>query len=575
MHVRRTVTATLTTAAYAVMAAVLAVLTALSLLITAVFTPAEGTTEPTVLAEQMDFSFGVTPSFVLGLPLFVIAIAGIGMLLSRFDERCRLGVLLTYVLVVQILWIGALAATDPRYPDSVMLSRGASELVRGNIGAYDPNYCAAEGALGYQPACLGQEQPLKGNLFNYFSWYPFQSGAMLWFALVYKIFGVQNFMAFQFVNALAVTAIVAVLYRLCGLMGLGQRALSMFCLLVAACFPLLMFSAFTYTNAVGLLFALLAGLLLVDSLRAVRLRDQILLFTGSCACGAVGVMIKNTFSICILAMLIVAILRSVRLRRWWTLAAAVVCYPIMMRSADLPVTLLEHLTGQSFGPGMPTLSWIAMGLQHKPGVLPGWWQSGALDAYLSSGGDPSLQREAAVRSIGTALSSFAADPLSALGFIDEKLATEWAEPTFETVLYSGLIIPAHAGNGISRLLLAEPGRSAVNAYGDVMQTAVYLLALVAVIGMIASAVKHRRRDDDTDDTCDTAALLLAVCFLGGFCCYLLWEAKSVYTLPFYLMLLPFAARGLDGIATAAASSLSARMSSHRTDIKEAPAKEQA
>ncbi len=38
-------------------------------------------------------------------------------------------------------------------------------------------------------------------------------------------------------------------------------------------------------------------------------------------------------------------------------------------------------------------------------------------------------------------------------------------------------------------------------------------------------------------------LVLAITFIGGFLFYLAWEAKCQYTVPFYIILFPYAARG--------------------------------
>ena len=43
-------------------------------------------------------------------------------------------------------------------------------------------------------------------------------------------------------------------------------------------------------------------------------------------------------------------------------------------------------------------------------------------------------------------------------------------------------------------------------------------------------------------------VLLCASFIGGFLCYLFWEAKSIYTLPFFLLLFPVAAYGIQNIA---------------------------
>ncbi len=47
-----------------------------------------------------------------------------------------------------------------------------------------------------------------------------------------------------------------------------------------------------------------------------------------------------------------------------------------------------------------------------------------------------------------------------------------------------------------------------------------------------------------------ARTFLCAAFLGGFLCYLFWEAKGIYTLPFYLLLFPLAAYGMQTIMRA-------------------------
>ncbi|PWG65907.1 hypothetical protein DF196_06060 [Bifidobacterium callitrichidarum] len=565
---RTKISALAETIAYALTVIALTVIALVSLFTTSIFQPAQGASSDTVLAEQMTFR-GSSALLIAGVPIFVAAIAYASRLMARFSDRGRFVVLIAYVLIMQVTWIGALNFANPQYPDSVMLSRGATELVRGNIAAFSPDYCAPEGALGYQATCAGQDQLMKGNLFNYLAWYPFQSGAMLWFALIYRLFGTQNFMAFQFINALSVTGVVVVLCRFAQLLGLGRKAKVILELLIALCFPLLMFSAFVYTNAVGLLLTLLAALLLIECLRVEHVHARIFLLVGSCVAAALGVMVKNTFNILVLAMLIVLVLATFQSRRWWLLAGGIVGYSLVLKSTVVPVLVMEHVTGQSFGPGMPALSWIAMGVQHKTGVLPGWWQSDALNVYLSTGGDYAAQYRHAVDTIRAAWSSSVNDPLSALVFFGQKLSTEWAEPTFETVLYSGLGIRMHAGNGLAHWLLSEPGRSVVNAYGDVMQSAVYLCALIAVVAMVAVSVLHTSKERDSVNgeilARKATMLFLAVGFLGGFCCYLLWEAKSIYTLPFYALLLPFAAQGFSMLFDCMRKPVARCLNRHRTN----------
>ena len=43
------------------------------------------------------------------------------------------------------------------------------------------------------------------------------------------------------------------------------------------------------------------------------------------------------------------------------------------------------------------------------------------------------------------------------------------------------------------------------------------------------------------------SLLLVIIFLGGFCFHFIWEMKSRYTLPYLIILIPFASIGISRI----------------------------
>lgn len=71
-------------------------------------------------------------------------------------------------------------------------------------------------------------------------------------------------------------------------------------------------------------------------------------------------------------------------------------------------------------------------------------------------------------------------------------------------------------------------------------------------GGVGSSAGARRHDvAPTPDVCvgggsvTCATLLIAATFFTGFGCYLLWEAKAVYVLPFAIVVLPLAAEGLE------------------------------
>ncbi|MGE4626786.1 hypothetical protein ACEWGB_11980, partial [Bifidobacterium longum subsp. infantis] len=64
-------------------------------------------------------------------------------------------------------------------------------LLKGDIGQFSESYCA-RGAT--QAECVGRSIP---SAYSYFSYYPFQSGPMLWYLIVFALFGTDNILAFQ------------------------------------------------------------------------------------------------------------------------------------------------------------------------------------------------------------------------------------------------------------------------------------------------------------------------------------------------------------------------------------------
>lgn len=509
----------------------------LSIAFTAVFCQGTDPARPDALQESMDIHMGL-PSmrFIAGVPLFIVLVAVGAWLFSRLSERGRNAIVLLYILAAQVIWISALALTDYRYADSVMLSRGASYLLNGDLSVFAPDYCAPEHAPGFNPTCVSNPQIYKGNLYNYFAWYPFQAGPLWWFVLVYAVLGTGNVLAFQIVNAFAMTGAAAVVMRFGAIMGLDRIGRTMLQLLLMLCAPLLMFSTFVYTNAVGLCIMLVAALLLMEALRANAMGSRLALFVGGFLFAALAVMVKSTFNILVLALMLVVLLGAIRMRRYWMAMLGAVFSMLAMKSAALATWAFQKVTGQDYGSGLPTASWIAMGLQSHENIMPGWWTDESLKVFQANNGNSEAVHVYAIESIRDSLSMFADNPKDALHFFVYKLVSEWAEPSFQTGYYSTLGTRNAANDGIATLLTTEPGRGILTSFNNIVQTAVYALALVAVLGLC----RYRKRLA----AWEPASLFLSIGFLGGFLCYVFWEAKSVYAFPFYLMLFPLAAYGL-------------------------------
>lgn len=525
--------------ALGVQAAVVACLLVLSLVFTCVFQRKDAPMGPAALTEDMTMHFG-TPSlaFILGCVLLLVVLGLVAYGVARLSPHVLLVFVLSFVTIAQILWIFSLGLTSVSYPDSQSLLDGAAALVDGDVSRYAPDFCPT-GDTSVQ--CTSRPYAVPSP-YAYFSFYPFQTGPMLWYVLTGSVFGTGNILAFQVLNAAAITGLVAVLWWLGTLIGLTEYGRGALAVLVVTCVPLLMFAAFVYPNAIGFSITIAGVALIALAFSRKRVWSTVLCLVGGFLVCGLGVIFKSTFIILMIAAIIGVLLVVIANRRWWQGLVGIVAMGVSYMLTKLPLYMVQRVTGQDFGKGMPMLSWITLGLDDPVGVNPGWWTRTPLRAFQETGGDYASQSAIAREFVASRLQHFAQHPSEALDFFSRKLASEWAEPTFMTALYSELGTSSSGFAGAPRWLLAGGGSGLLLKYENVAQSVLYLLALVGVIAMVCAVVRSARMP--MGDAPMFARTFLCTAFLGGFICYMFWEAKGIYTLPFYLLLFPMAAYGV-------------------------------
>ena len=519
-------------------AAVVALLLVLSLIFTCVFKHGNGV-GPTNITERADYHFRV-PSFAFigGCILLFMALMCIIHGVAQIKQRRLLLLLLTFVTITQILWIAALELTSYGYPDSQSLIDGADALINGDIARYYPTFCQPR---TQSELCMARPHAVPSP-HAYFSYYPFQTGPMLWYVFAGSIFGSHNIIAFQILNAFAITGLVAALWRLGTLIGLDDAGHAALATLLATCVPLLMFATFVYPNAVGFSITVAGVVLIAQAFRVQHAWQCVLaLVSGFLVCG-IGVILKSTFIILMLAAIIGIVLVVAANRKWWQGAVAIVSFGAAYMITKLPLCIIEHITHQNFGKGMPMLSWITLGLNEREPTMPGWWTGIPLHTFHETHGDYARQSQVAKDFVMERMQYFAHNPGDGTRFFSEKLASEWAEPTFMTSLYSQYGSSAYGFSGLPQWLLSGTGAARLTSYENIAQTVLYALALAGVVAMLTSVVRSAKHP--MEDSTIFARTFLCAAFLGGFLCYLFWEAKGIYTLPFYLLLFPLAAYGV-------------------------------
>ena len=446
-------------------------------------------------------------------------------------------------LLFQLLVILALQARDTYWGDSWMVSDFVDEALAGGVTSL----------------FRGPYRTLFYDARLYFSCYPFQA---TFFWLLYGLrlaFGDLAFMAFQVLSALSTSLGVWALMSLVGSLTSSAGARRVAWVLVALCLPMYWLSTFLYGNAMGCGLAL-AFLAMQARAMGERGRAAAGWCAGSLVSLALALCVKATFVLfaigAVLAWLVVALCRG----RAWGLVGCVTVVACAHALSGLPFSALRAASGgYEFGEPLTTLNHIELGLRMGAGEFyvsvdggvyeyaPGGWSNHANAVWQASGENADVQNEVATHELAADVLGFASHPLSAARFFAVKLATEWADPTYQSLYYLSM-----CGNAAgARVNPADESASLGIACArltnllDGYQTVTFAAAL----GLLVLACRRWGSGQDGPAPLEVrasraTALLLAAVFFTGFGCYLLWEAKAVYVLPFAIAVIPLASAGL-------------------------------
>lgn len=462
------------------------------------------------------------------------------------DGHAATRALVAGTFVFQLVVILALQAHDTYWGDSWMVSDFVDKAMSG----------------GVESLFRGPYHTLFYDARLYFSCYPFQA---TFFWLLYGlrlVFGEFSFTAFQVLSALSTSLGVWALLSLTESLAPSVGARRVAWVLVALCLPMYWLSTFLYGNALGCGLAL-AFLAMQARAMGCGGRAAAAWCAGSLVPLTAALCVKATFVLfaigAVLAWLVLALIR----RRAWGLVGCVAVVACAHALSGLPFAALRAASGgYEFGEPLTTLNHIELGLRMGAGEFyvsvdggvyeyaPGGWSNHANAVWQASGENADVQNAIAVHELASDVLDFATRPAYAARFFAVKLATEWADPTYQSLYYlsmCGNASGARVNPADESTLLGAVCARLTNLL-DGYQT----VAFASAFGLVAVACRRWGRRGEPAAEGDAPAgegsratlLLLAAVFFTGFGCYLLWEAKAVYVLPFAIAIVPLASAGL-------------------------------
>lgn len=362
---------------------------------------------------------------------------------------------------------------------------------------------------------------------GYLYTFPFQNGLVFLELPFWLLLGEKAYLGIQIYNLILwYMTILGLCYLAKEYFGESTAKLTYIALLLFI--PMWAYVTYCYGTVPGLFFSVLAMCFEHRYEKSGKWRE--LLFCGLCL--FLAVMYKSNYEIFAIAVGIMLLMHGIRNKTWKSMVGVVMALAFVMAEVKCIPYIMHLITGANTGNGIPMIAWMAMGLRES-NIAPGWYNRFTVLAYEECQYNISAVAQMSIAAMKESFASFAANGAYCISFFGRKIASMWSSPEWECfttinkmnvsgtlpywmkdILYNGGIV-----NTVLLLLL------------DVFQSAIYCMVLIY---LLQSGKKVRL---------EHAVLLIT--FLGGFIFHLIWEGKCQYSIPYYVILFPYAAKGLE------------------------------
>jgi hypothetical protein len=461
----------------------------------------KGTYSDNQQSEQLFFHDDFIPWHVLACCLFLALFAFIEKITGRISGRIML-----FVFMAGIVWIGCIWVhnihTMPQV-DQLYISEIADAFNKGDFSALQ--------AGGYASKCRQQ------------------LGIITFFRMFFVLFGEKNTGAFEYFNVLCAAMIYLGGYGIVGCLSKREQAQKVFLVLTFLIFPILFYTPFVYGELFSSALVLQGLWIILCTVQKFSWKKCIV----SALLIGYAVQIRQNALIVIIAVIICLLIKAVsaKSRQILLLAGSIVLLALLLQSITSSL-YARHIPDDS--KPMPAVLYVAMGITDND-LGPGWNNGYNWDTFSNAGNDPAIASWAAKVLIKERLAYFKSAPGAALTFFYTKFGTQWNDPMFQSLAVSNNYWSPPEDMDYEVLFGAQ--RTYVYDFSNYLQSFIYFCMLLYVLRIL--------KRKESIENC-----MIPLSILGGALFSLLWEAKSRYVFPWYVMMLPCAAVLIDELLQA-------------------------
>ncbi|HBE15477.1 MAG TPA: hypothetical protein DCY72_04445, partial [Ruminococcaceae bacterium] len=295
------------------------------------------------------------------------------------------------------------------------------------------------------------------------------------------------------------------------------------------CFQPMFMTTFTYGLLLGLSFSVWSVYFVIRYMQENKIKFAVF----AVLLMAVSVLLKYNNMIVMAAVCIALLLHVIGKKRFMALAVIAAMIICSVGLQKLVILSYSARSGVELNTQVSQKMYAYMGMSES-GMAPGWYNGKAMETLRDANMDVDKANEVASQGIKQRMDTLTKNN-QFFEFYKQKLLSQYNEPSFESIWISQVRKHNYPeGEELPKLVTSVYSGGLSKVFDNWFNYYVMMTYIAFTAGMVWLIFRKKLT---------TESLILPVAILGGALYHLIFEGKSQYILPYFILLIPFAAYG--------------------------------
>lgn len=365
---------------------------------------------------------------------------------------------------------------------------------------------------------------------NYFNYFPFQLGYVFFTEIQIRLFGgaSDTLIYLEILNVIHLAFAYVGLILILGKLFKSRRVQAIAAVLMVLAAQPILFSTFLYGIIPGITFAIYALLFEIMYFQSEKKYAPVWALL-SAICIAIATMIKTNNYIVLVALIIIALVNFLKRLKVVDACYIIVSLVLALSVNSAVISMYEKRADVDIQDGIPFVSWLAMGI-NESSIAPGWYNfTYTMANYEANNFNTEAASESSIKAIKERIGHLSKNYVETNDFFYEKIVSQWNEPSYQSI-WTNEVRGRYRDMGKFAKWICEDGEPYVKEYMNLYQEIIFLAVFAGVIFI------YKKKDILTS--------MLVLVVLGGFLYHTLFEGKSQYIMPYFIIMIAFAAYGI-------------------------------